>query len=394
MTDIGLNDRIPMIPPYKVISRVSILAEKQDYNHEMMNVPAMWKSTRGAGVKVVVLDTGIPKHVDIGHAGGKSFIENYSEDKNGHGTHVGGIIAATANNDMGVAGIAPECECWFGSVLDGNGSGSIASIVKGIRWAVDEVGAHVINMSLGISAGARRIKEMEDACDYAASQGVVVVCAAGNEYGAVGQPAIYDSVLAIAAVNNFKEHASFSNTGPEVDFASGGVNVYSTYLNNGYSKLSGTSMASPAMAGIVALIIADEFKDTGKLLTLDEVTTKLKKIAFDVGDEGFDEVYGHGIPVFVQHEEPTEPDEPVEEPDKPTEPIEPDEPVDEPDEPNKEPDDGISPCKLGVPMTKAFIAAAVKEMDSPAPAGDRDRALKGIESGIRGLGRFLKRLEK
>ena len=387
---IGVNDRIPMIPPYKVLSRVSILAEKQDYNHEMMNVPEMWKSTRGDAVKVVVLDTGVPDHVDIKVAGGKSFIPGYMTDSNGHGTHVGGIIAAIANNGMGVAGIAPECECYYGAVLDGGGSGSIDGIVEGIKWAVDEVGAHVINMSLGISAGAPIFKELEDACKYAESKGVVVVCAAGNEYGSVGQPACYDSVIAVAAVDSSMQHADFSNIGPEVDFASGGVNVYSTYLNNGYAKLSGTSMACPAMAGVIALIMADEAGDTGKWLNKNEVVEKLKKIAYDVGPEGFDEIYGHGIPVFAKHEE----EEEHELPNDPEEPV--DEPVEEPvEEPVDKPDDGISPCRLGLPMAKVFINAAVEAMDRPGNASEGgNNASEGIEAGLRALQKFIGRIER
>lgn len=303
MTKTEMQERIPMIPPHSVISRVQILAETKDYNHEMMNIPAMWKETKGKGIKVVVLDTGVPKHVDLLVCGGKSFIDGYEEDSHGHGTHVSGIIAAIANNDMGVAGIAPESEDYYGAVLDGDGSGSFDAIIAGIRWAVDEVGANVINMSLGIPDGYPTVTEMEETCNYAVSQGVAVICAAGNEAGGVGQPACYDSCIAVAAVNNQKEHARFSNTGPEVDFASGGVDVYSTYLNNGYAKLSGTSMASPALTGVAVLIMSDEMKDKGKVPTPVELVDKLKKIAYDVGAEGFDEIYGHGLPIFTSSEE-------------------------------------------------------------------------------------------
>jgi len=169
-------------------------------------------------------------------------------------------------------------------------------------WAVNDVGTKVINMSLGIPAGGPRIKALEDACDHACNEGATVVCAAGNEAGDVGQPACYDSVIAVAAVNSRQEHASFSNIGPELDFAAGGVNVYSTYLNNRYAKLSGTSFSSPAVAGVVALILADAHNDSQRWLTKDDVVAKLRKIAFDVGGDGFDEVYGHGIPVFAKHE--------------------------------------------------------------------------------------------
>ena len=362
-----LEDMMPMIPRYRVLSRVQIMAETKDYNHEMMNVPLMWKTTKGEGVKVVVLDTGVPKHNDLRVQSGHSFIGGYRFDTNGHGTHVGGIIAAVADNGMGVAGLAPDCEDHYCAVLDGSGSGSIDAIIKGIRWAVDEVGAHVINMSLGVPASVPLVKELEAACDYAREQGVLVVCAAGNENWKVGQPAVYDSTVAVAAVNAAKDRANFSNYGPQVMFSAGGVDVYSTYLNNGYAKLSGTSMASPALAGVAALIIADDLKD-GKKLTPDEIVAKLKKISFDVGADGFDELYGHGVPVFISEQDP----------DVPEEPDAPDTPVDEPQ----------SPCRIGFPMAKAFLDAAVKSMDGG------ENAELAVGNGIRAAAKFAGRIDR
>ena len=303
-----MSKRIPMIPPFKVISKVQILAETKDYNHKMMNVPAMWKRTKGAlkdgtGVPIAILDTGIPKHMDLSPSGGKSFIPGYKTDQNGHASHVGGIIAATANNGMGVAGIAPEAADWYGAVLDAQGSGDIVQIIRGIRWAVDVVGAKVISMSLGIADGYPISKDLEKAVNYAVSQGVAVICAAGNEAGGVGQPACFDASIAVAAVNSKQQHANFSNIGPEVDFAAGGVNVYSTFLHNGYAKLSGTSMACPALAGVATLILADAHNDSGIWLSPAELVIRMKKIAFDVGSDGFDDTFGNGIPVFKRNEQ-------------------------------------------------------------------------------------------
>lgn len=307
-----MGEHFKMLPDYTVSRRVQILAERLDYNHKMMNVPEMWKSTRGAGVRIAVLDTGLPNHCDLAPVEPhKSFIPNYLEDKNGHATHVAGIIAAIANNAMGVAGIAPEVDDHYVAVLDEGGGGEIDNLVKGIRWAVDELGAHIINMSLGISAAAMRtnLRALEAACNYAVSQGVTIIAAAGNESGGVGQPARYDSVIAVAAVNNRQEHARFSNIGPEVDFACGGVDSYSTYLGNSYAALSGTSMASPALAAIAALILAKHMTD-GEKLSPSELKEHLKRIAYDIGPGGFDTKFGHGIPIFGHTSTPT-PEEPV-----------------------------------------------------------------------------------
>jgi len=305
------SDRYKMLPDFRVVSKVQILAETLDYNHEMMNIPHMWKETRGGGVKLVVLDTGLPKHIDLDPVDSKSMIPDYLEDENGHATHVGGIIAAIAQNGMGVAGIAPGVDDYYGAVLDGEGGGSLDDVIRGIYWAVDEINADIINMSLGVPDYAPLIKEMEAACNHAVDQGCLVVAAAGNEASGVGQPAMYDSVVAVAAVGSDREHAYFSNTGPEVDFATGGVDVYSTYLGNSYAKLSGTSMASPALAAVAALIKA-KHRQQGTELTPAQLKEHIRKIAYDVGPGGFDEMYGHGIPIFGKNGN-TAPEEPSEE---------------------------------------------------------------------------------
>lgn len=291
------NTPIRMLPPYSVTARMRIASEVQDYNIRMMNIPAMWRKTRGAGVRVAMLDTGVPRHSDIRIAGGWSALGEYIFDDNGHQTFCAGILAATANNGVGVIGVAPECELHCGTVLDANGSGTVDNIIRGIRWAVDEAHAHIISMSLGIAAGAPHFADLESACVYAKSRGVAIFAASGNESGRVGQPAIYASVIACAAVNSGMEHAAFSNSGSEVDFAAGGVDIYSTYLNNGYATLSGTSFSTPALAGVGALILSD-CMSRGEYLTPDELYARLERIAADAGASGFDAQTGNGIPVF------------------------------------------------------------------------------------------------
>ena len=293
-----MGKRYTMIPKHTVKCRVRMLSETEDYNHRLMNIPEFWKVTRGHGIKVAIMDSGVPNHIDLGPVEPHlSVIPGYYEDLNGHATHVGGVIAAIAGNGIGVAGIAPDVEDHYVACLDQDGGGDIEGLIDSIYWSVDQLGADIINMSLGVPAGAPRFRELEAACNYAVSQGVPIIAAAGNEAGRVGQPAVYDCTIAIAAVNNRKEHARFSNTGPEVDFAAGGVDVYSTYLRNTYARLSGTSMAAPAVCGIAALILS-KHKQQGVRLSPEELREHIRRIAYDIGPEGFDPRFGHGIPVY------------------------------------------------------------------------------------------------
>jgi subtilisin len=291
------NEPIHMLPPHTPFAGVNILAERLDYAHEMMNVPYMWKDTRGEGVKVVVIDTGLPRHVDLNPAGGRSVIDGYLDDEEGHSTHVGGIIAAIANNSIGVAGIAPECDDWYIAALDRTGVGTLAGIARAIRIAVDELGADVINLSLG-AANVPLSRVLEQACNHAVLQGAVLIAASGNDGGPISQPAIYDSVISVGAIDERRRHAQFSNIGRNLDFVAPGVQVYSTYLNNRYVRMDGTSMACPMLAGIAALIIASH-RLKGERLSPFDVKAHIRDIAFDIGPEGHDEKHGHGVPVFA-----------------------------------------------------------------------------------------------
>lgn len=293
------DDEIPMIPPTIPDIRVGILSEIQDYNHDLMNIPAAWRLTLGSGVKVAVLDTGMPRHNDLSVEGSRSFIPGYLEDMNGHGTGSGGVIAAIASNGMGVKGIAPDVLDYYGAVLNKSGTGTIKSIIDGIYWAADEVHADVVNLSLGIPGEYECDPELEKACDYAYGKGCLLVASSGNSGTEVNYPAKYESVVAVAAVDANNKIASFSSRGPEVEFAAGGVNVYTCYLKNGYASMSGTSFSAPAVAG-VACLIKSIFRGKGIELSPSEIRDRMKKIAYDVGPAGRDELYGHGIPVFTK----------------------------------------------------------------------------------------------
>ncbi|GEL78204.1 S8 family peptidase [Tenuibacillus multivorans] len=211
----------------------------------------------GSGVKVAILDTGIDRtHDDLDVDGGYSvFGDSPYNDGNGHGTHVAGTVAALDNN-TGVLGVAPDASLYAVKVLDANGSGSYAGIAEGIEWAIQN-DMDIINMSLGGSQSSSILKQFSD---LAYDSGILVVAAAGNSgnywgWGdTVGYPAKYDSVIAVAAVDQNNNRASFSSHGPAVEIAAPGVSVLSTVPGNGYDSFNGTSMASPHVAGVAAQV--------------------------------------------------------------------------------------------------------------------------------------------
>jgi thermitase len=225
-----------------------------------------WEITKGAGVKISILDTGVdPSHPDLSSklAEQKVFITNSIDDQYGHGTHVAGIAAAVTNNTAGIAGACPDCKIMVGKVLDDSGSGPYSVIAQGVTWSADN-NAKVINLSLG---GYDNDNTLREAVNYALGKGVVLVAAAGNDnQNRKFYPGGYDGVVTVAATDNKDKKASFSNYGEWVEVAAAGLNILSTFpthsyvLQNAkgtalnYDYISGTSMATPLVSGVVGLI--------------------------------------------------------------------------------------------------------------------------------------------
>ncbi|MBC6431202.1 S8 family serine peptidase [Nostoc sp. HG1] len=256
-----------------------------NWGADLVKAPEVWaQGYTGKGVVVAVVDTGVDyNHEDLKNniwtntkeiAGnsidddGNGYIDdnygwNFSDknnntlDNNGHGTHVSGTIAGE-NNNYGVTGIAYDAKIMPVKVLNESGSGSYSSISKGIRYAVDN-GANVINLSLG---GASSNRTLESAIDYASSKGVIVVMAAGNNGdSSPDYPAryAYKSGIAVGAVDKNNNMPDFSNRSgtDEISYVTApGVKVYSSVPNNQYATYSGTSMAAPHVAGVVALMLS------------------------------------------------------------------------------------------------------------------------------------------
>jgi serine protease len=215
------------------ISDISAMSSSQTvpYGVTMVNAPPVWPRTRGAGVRVAVMDTGISMyHPDRGNVvDSVSFVTDEAvEDFDGHGTHTSGTIAA-ADNDIGVVGVAPEADLLIAKVLDNTGTGETSWLISGIEWAVNN-DAKVISMSLGSYDYS---SALETTCNNALADGVLLVAAAGNDnLSTPSYPAALPSVISVMAVDQNKNKASFSNYGPTIDLAAPGVNVYSTVSVN------------------------------------------------------------------------------------------------------------------------------------------------------------------
>lgn len=230
----------------------------RQYAPQKINATTAWDRHQGsASVVIAIIDTGVDgNHPDLNSkmVAGYDFVNDDADpmDDHGHGTHVAGTAAAVTNNGVGVAGIAPGCRIMPIKVLGAGGSGSIDWIVDGITFAADN-GAKVINLSLGGGSAAQAYK---DAGAYALSKGVLPIAAAGNN-GSTNMfyPAGFDEYLAVAATDRNDLRANFSNHGASwVDVAAPGVDVYATTPGNSYGYSSGTSMASPVVAGVAGVI--------------------------------------------------------------------------------------------------------------------------------------------
>ncbi|WP_456364240.1 S8 family serine peptidase [Priestia aryabhattai] len=258
------------------------------YGINTLNGTKSWESgLTGKGIKVAIIDSGISPHSDIDISGGKSFVDyttSYNDD-NGHGTHVAGIVSAE-NNSFGVVGIAPDSNIYALKALDSEGVGYNSDIIKAIDWSIENH-MDIINMSLG---GADQSYAFQQAIDKAYNSGILIVAAAGNESSPVDYPAKYNNVIAVSATDPSNQLAYFSNRGPEIEVSAPGVNVISTYLGNSYASMDGTSMASPYVAGVLALY-KQEYPD----LTPTEIRNLLHQNVIDLGPIGRDSNYGYGL---------------------------------------------------------------------------------------------------
>jgi subtilisin family serine protease len=268
---------------------VKISADIVDWGVSRVGADKVWTTSSGSGVTVAIIDTGIQlDHPDLRNniVSGYDFVNNrtIAQDDNGHGTHVAGIVAATSNQ-AGIIGTSHTAKLMPVKVLNSTGSGYISDVAKGIYWATDN-GAHIINMSLGSTVDTDILRK---AVNYASNKGVLQVAAAGNSSGAPCQyPAAYSQVICVVAIDKSNRLASFSNIGGEL--SAPGVSNYSTFLGGTYRYLSGTSMASPHVAGSLAIV-----KNACKTCSSSELRTTLRETSVDLGEPGQDIIFGYGL---------------------------------------------------------------------------------------------------
>ncbi|MUV37015.1 Thermitase [Lentibacillus sp. JNUCC-1] len=259
---------------------------EQDWQYNMINASQAWDVTSGSSAtKVAVLDTGIDSsHQSLSNfvdtSLGKSFVGGDTADRQGHGTHVAGTIASYGN----VSGVMQEATLIPVKVLGDDGKGSMYGIQQGITYAAS-IDADVVNMSLG---GGSYNQGMEEAIITANNQGTIVVAATGNDgVQNVSYPAAYDAAIAVGSVTSSESRSYFSNYGHELDIVAPGSNIYSTTPGGNYDKFSGTSMATPHVAGVLGLM-----RSADPSVTVSEAKSILNTTAQPAGPQL---EYGNGI---------------------------------------------------------------------------------------------------
>jgi subtilisin family serine protease len=290
----------------------------QQWNLERIGAPSVWSGASGEGQVVAVVDSGVDlDHPDLadrlvrdddGRALGRDVVEDddVPQDPLGHGTMVAGIAVATADNGVGIAGVAPQARLLPVRVLDEDGRGTSRDVDEGIRWAVDH-GATVVNLSLESAAsgdgdtllGGATVAAPVEAVQYAWDRGVVVVAAAGNSGSGFTDYPSSSPVVLVGASDRDDERTSFSDSGRDDLLMAPGVDIVSTWCReagddrcapdtHSYGIADGTSFAAPHVAGALAVL-----RSAG--LDPEQAVQRLRATARDLDDRGRDDRTGYGL---------------------------------------------------------------------------------------------------
>lgn len=263
-----------------------------------VNAPVLWTETTGKGVKVAIMDSGIDfQHPDLGSSINQGYNaidpSTLPNDDYGHGTLVGGIIAAK-NNSIGVVGVAPDTKIYPVKVLDKYGEGDIADIERGIDWCIENQ-IQIINMSFSIEDDKPLLKS---SIEKALDAGIIVVASASNSFGGkVGFPASYENVISVTSVDEKMKLGENSPRG-KIDFCAPGVKILSTSNDGSYEEFSGNSLATPHVTGLIALLLENPKKyglPEGKRNIQLNVYQILKSLSLNLGEKGKENFYGEGF---------------------------------------------------------------------------------------------------
>ena len=273
--------------------------ETLDWGLACEGIPDLWKITKGRGIKVAVLDSGVAQHhKDL--VGAISQTADFTgsnvgvDDILGHGTFCACVIGA-CQNDFCVIGVAPECQLLIAKVIPDKGQCYDQAVIDALGWATTQ-GADIISMSVGTKVSTDALHN----AIIAASRRAYIICAAGNNGSAldsVNYPARYAETIGVGAIDRNKHVANYSSRGDRVDIVAPGDQIVSCWPPNNTAMLSGTSTACPFVAGVVALIASDRKKDYRTRLTRDEMVDSLAKssVKVDLGQVGKDRISGFGL---------------------------------------------------------------------------------------------------
>jgi subtilisin family serine protease len=294
------------------ISPDDVFYSSQQENLRLIRLPEAWPFTTGDDRPIGIIDTGLDMdHIDlegkrwenpgeipgngidddgngyIDDVFGWDFVnhDDWPQDDYSHGSHVAGIAAAASNNATGMTGVSWGARIMTIKALNSQGEGTFSDLAAAIIYAADN-GARVLNLSLG---SVNPSQTLADAVSYAASQGCLMVAAAGNGGSAVEYPAVYPQVIAIAASNNQDQPWTLSNYGPELDLSAPGVEIFSANRQGFYYISTGTSMAAAHVSGLASLIWSLQ-----PTLSANQIRTILTASAEDIWSPGFDQRTGWG----------------------------------------------------------------------------------------------------